>query len=44
MSFFTIFEEKGGVIKIIQLAIESLKSWRIESMDDTWKTWLEDLE
>ena len=43
MSFFKQFESKGGVTKIINVSLSSLKLWKNKQMAEHWKMWLEEL-
>lgn len=43
MSFFSQFEAKGGVAKIISVTLASLTLWKTTSMAESWGTWLQDL-
>jgi hypothetical protein len=40
MSFFSQFESKGGVAKIINVTLSSLKMWTRQDLGESWKTWL----
>jgi hypothetical protein len=43
MSFFSQFEAKGGVAKIISVTLASLALWKSSALADSWGTWLQDL-
>lgn len=43
MSFFSQFEAKGGVAKIIAVTLASLTLWKTTAMAESWSTWLQDL-
>ena len=44
MSFFAQFEAKGGVAKIIQVTIASLKLWKSRPLAQSWNMWLQELD
>jgi hypothetical protein len=44
MSFYNQFENKGGVAKIITVAIESMKLWKNKKLADSWEMWLKELD
>lgn len=43
MSFYEQFESKGGVLKILKVAIDSVKLWKNEALADSWGLWLKEL-
>jgi hypothetical protein len=44
MSFYNHFEKKGGVAKIIKVAMESMNLWKNKKLADSWGMWLKELE
>jgi hypothetical protein len=44
MSFYNHFEKKGGVAKIIKVAMESMALWKNKKLADSWGMWLKELE
>jgi hypothetical protein len=44
MSFFSKFEGKGGVAKIIAVTLASLALWKATPLADSWAVWLRELE
>jgi hypothetical protein len=44
MSFYDQFESKGGVAKIIKVALDSVKLWKNEALGESWELWLKELD